>query len=54
MRNKEEIEKKLNELLKVRGELEIFPHFGIKNLDEFNMAIKVLKWVLEEDGKAKE
>ncbi|MEM5815394.1 MAG: hypothetical protein QXD89_02845 [Candidatus Aenigmatarchaeota archaeon] len=47
MRNKEEIKEKLNELLKAKEKLEINNEFRIRNIDEFNMAIRVLKWVLD-------
>ncbi|MFH7880480.1 MAG: hypothetical protein QXI09_00520 [Candidatus Aenigmatarchaeota archaeon] len=51
VRSSEEIEKKLKELLNAKTEIELYNEFGIRNIDEFNMAIKVLKWVLESDGK---
>jgi len=53
VRSSEEIEKKLKELLNAKNEIELYNEFGIRNIDEFNMAIKVLKWVLESNGKEK-
>lgn len=53
VRSSEEIEKKLNELLKAKSEFEIYNDFGIRNIDEYNMAIKVLRWVLDSNGKEK-
>lgn len=53
VRSSEEIERKLKELLNAKSELDLYYEFGIRNLDEYNMAIKVLKWVLESDGKEK-
>ncbi|MCS7093813.1 MAG: hypothetical protein RMJ18_01355 [Candidatus Aenigmarchaeota archaeon] len=48
MRSKEDIEKKLKELISAKTEFEKFYDFGIRNLDEYNMAVKILKWVLGE------
>ncbi|MGC9200546.1 MAG: hypothetical protein ACP5F8_01090 [Candidatus Aenigmatarchaeota archaeon] len=49
MRSEEEIRKFLEKLknLKFDG-YPYFSEFGIKNIDEYNTAIKVLKWVLKE------
>ncbi|MDT7859118.1 MAG: hypothetical protein RQ930_03735 [Candidatus Aenigmarchaeota archaeon] len=48
MKSESEIKKKLEELEKLK--FNWYPYdedFKIKNIDEYNTAIKVLKWILE-------
>jgi hypothetical protein len=48
MRSEEEIRKKLKELENLKFDWYPFElEFKIKNIDEYNTAIKVLRWVLE-------
>jgi len=48
VRSESEIRKKLEELKNLKFHWYPFDEdFKIKNIDEYNMAIKVLEWVLE-------
>ena len=48
MRSEEEVAKKLKELMEMKFDGYPFDlEFSIRNIDEYNTAIKVLKWILE-------